>query len=103
MLGRAAYQSPALLGAVDSSLFGAGAVITPEDAIAAYLPYVESQLAAGVRLHAMTRHMLGLFNGQSGARAWRRILSQGGPKPGAGLDVIHEALSTVQAGVSEPI
>ncbi len=102
MLGRAAYQSPALLGAVDAALFGARDVITPDAAIAAYRPYIASQLAAGVRLHAMTRHMLGLFNATPGARAWRRILSQGGPKPGAGLDVLDAAIDAVRSGMSEP-
>ncbi len=103
MLGRAAYQSPALLGEVDAVLFGAGEVVSPEAAIEAYRPYIAAQLAAGVRLHAMTRHMLGLFNGQPGARAWRRILSQAGPRPEAGFEVIDAALGALRSGVTESV
>jgi tRNA-dihydrouridine synthase A len=53
------------------------------------------QLARGTGLHAMTRHMLGLFNGQPGARAWRRVLSERAPKPGAGLDVLDAAIEAI--------
>tara|TARA_R110000824_G_scaffold92276_8_gene224044 strand:- start:7 stop:996 length:990 start_codon:yes stop_codon:yes gene_type:complete len=95
MLGRAAYQNPSLLGHVDSELFGAGAPISPHDALRAYRPYMTERLAAGTGLHAMTRHMLGLFNGQPGARAWRRILSERAPKPGAGLDVLDAAVEAI--------
>ena len=59
------------------------------------LPYVEAELARGTRLNAITRHMLGLFQGCPGARAWRRHLSQHGCRPGAGPDVIETALALV--------
>lgn len=95
MLGRAAYHNPAILGEVDRRLFGAGADVTPEEAVARYRPYVAAQLAAGTRLAAMTRHMLGLFSGAPGARAWRRTLTVEGVKPGAGLEVIDAALAAV--------
>ncbi|GAB5458503.1 MAG: tRNA dihydrouridine(20/20a) synthase DusA [Henriciella sp.] len=96
MLGRAAYQQPALLGHVDQALFDkAAAVVSPFEAVKAFRPYMEEQLADGLRLPSMTRHMLGLFNGMPGARQWRRVLSEKGPKPGAGLDVLDEALSAV--------
>ncbi|MEM9055129.1 MAG: tRNA dihydrouridine(20/20a) synthase DusA [Pseudomonadota bacterium] len=96
MLGRAAYQTPALLGAVDQALFEPQArVLGPFDAVAAYRPYIAARLQEGVRLSAMTRHMLGLFNGRPGARMWRRVLSEQGPKPGAGLSVLDEALDAV--------
>ena len=74
MLGRAAYQTPGLLGEVDMRLFGAAAPVTASEAIRNYEPYIAARLAEGVSLHAMTRHMLGLFAGQPGARQWRRIL-----------------------------
>ena len=74
MLGRAAYQTPGLLGEVDMRLFGAAAPVTASEAIRNYEPYIAARLADGVSLHAMTRHMLGLFAGQPGARQWRRIL-----------------------------
>jgi tRNA-dihydrouridine synthase A len=95
MLGRAAYHTPGLLGAADRRLFGAGADVTPEAAVAAYLPYVRSELARGTHLAAITRHMLGLFHGQPGARSWRRILTVEGARPGAGTEVIERALSAI--------
>lgn len=96
MLGRAAYQTPALLGAVDHDLLGSSeTTIDPLDALAHYRPYIAARLDEGVRLSSITRHMLGLFNGQPGARLWRRTLSEKGPKPGAGLDVLDEALEAV--------
>ncbi len=96
MLGRAAYHDPAILGAVDRRLFGeAGPDVGPFEAVALYMPYVERQLARGVHLAAMTRHMLGLFHGMPGARAWRRILTVEGVKPGAGTQVIAAALAAV--------
>ena len=96
MLGRAAYQTPGLLGEVDMRLFGAAAPVTASEAIRNYEPYIAARLAEGVSLHAMTRHMLGLFAGQHGARQWRRILSEQAPRKGAGLDVLHNALAAVE-------
>ena len=96
MLGRAAYQTPGLLGEVDMRLFGAAAPVTACEAIHSYEPYIAARLAEGVSLHAMTRHMLGLFAGQPGARRWRRILSEQAPRKGAGLDVLHNALAAVE-------
>jgi tRNA-dihydrouridine synthase A len=96
MLGRAAYQTPALLGAVDQALYESGAErLDPIEAVARYRPYIAAGLEQGTRLSSMTRHMLGLFNGQPGARLWRRTLSEKGPKPGAGLEVLDEALEAV--------
>lgn len=97
MLGRAAYQAPALLGEVDQALYGAAATVSPFEAVEAYRPYVARQLEQGVGLHAMTRHMLGLFNGRPGARLWRRTLSERAPRAGAGLEVLDAALETVAA------
>ncbi len=96
MLGRAAYHDPGLLGSVDQRLFGdAGAPVTAEDAIRGFLPYVDRKLSEGVRLAAMTRHLLGLFNGRPGARTWRRILTVEAIRPGAGVEVIEQALDAV--------
>jgi tRNA-dihydrouridine synthase A len=94
MLGRAAYQSPAILAEVDARFFG-GAAHTVEAAVEAYLDYVARQLAEGVPLNAMTRHMLGLFNGRPGARLFRRHLSENATRPGAGIEVLREALAHV--------
>jgi tRNA-dihydrouridine synthase A len=96
MLGRAAYHEPALLGEADRRIFGEpGADITPEDAARAFLPYVAEKLTQGVRLPAMTRHMLGLFHARPGARTWRRILTVEAIRPGAGIEVIERALEAV--------
>jgi tRNA-dihydrouridine synthase A len=96
MLGRAAYHTPGILGEVDARVFGeAGAGIDAFEAVELYRGYVAGELARGVHLAAMTRHMLGLFHGLPGARAWRRILTVEGVKAGAGLEVIDAALAAV--------
>jgi tRNA-dihydrouridine synthase A len=103
MVGRAAYQDPVLLLDVDPVLFGAPAPVA--DAIAAldaYMPYVALRLAEGVPLNAMARHVLGLFNGRRGARAWRRHLAAEAVKRGAGLDCLQAALAHVARGRPEP-
>lgn len=97
MYGRAAYQSPDLLLGVDPMLFGEAAPVADGfEAVEAYMPYMAARLAEGLRLHDMTRHMLGLFTGMPGARAWRRTLATGAPVRGAGLEVVREALAHVQ-------
>ena len=95
MLGRAAYHTPAILADVDRRFYGAGEGPTPHAVVAAMLPYIAAELAHGTHLSAITRHMLGLFHGVPGARAWRRILTVGAVKPGAGLAVVEEALAAV--------
>jgi tRNA-dihydrouridine synthase A len=95
MLGRAAYHDPGLLGQADRRLFGAGDDVAPEAAVLAYRPYVQAELARGTPFYAMARHMLGLFHGRPGARAWRRILTVEGVKPGAGAEVLDRALEQV--------
>ena len=98
MVGRAAYHSPwDILGRADSTFFGGtDACETPEAAVLAMLPYIEAHVAAGHRLHQVTRHMLGLFSGRPGARAWRRILSEEAGKPGAGPALMTKALAAVE-------
>jgi len=95
MLGRAAYQTPALLAEVDSALFGGEPGPTPAEVVAAMLPYIEQQLAAGQRLNHVTRHMMGLFQGVPGARRFRRHLSENAHKAGAGPEVLEQALALV--------
>jgi len=96
MLGRAAYQNPAVLLEVDARVFGAAPPSASRAAaVETHLPYIARKLAEGAPLHAMTRHMLGLFNAQPGARAWRRILSEHGVRAGAGVDVVRDALAEV--------
>jgi tRNA-dihydrouridine synthase A len=91
MLGRAAYQNPALLAGIDSRFFG-DTTRSLDAALAEFSLYVERKLKDGVRLSSMTRHMLGLFHGQPGARAFRRYLSEHATRDGAGIDVLREAL-----------
>jgi tRNA-dihydrouridine synthase A len=99
MLGRAAYHEPGLLGQVDRRVFGEGRDIDAFEAVELYKPYMAGQLAAGVHLAAMSRHMLGLFHGMPGARAWRRILTVEGVAAGAGLEVVDRALAAVRQAV----
>jgi tRNA-dihydrouridine synthase A len=95
MLGRAAYQNPALLAQVDARFFG-GAAVDVDAAVEAYCDYVARALARGERLHAMTKPMLGLYNGQPGARLFRRHLSENAPRHDAGMTVLRDALSFVR-------
>jgi tRNA-dihydrouridine synthase A len=97
MLGRAAYQEPWRLLNVDAALFGEAApCASMKDAFEAMMPYTSRELARGTRLHAMTRHFVGAFHGVPGARAFRRHLAEHGVKPGAGLDVLREAIAMVE-------
>jgi tRNA-dihydrouridine synthase A len=94
MMGRAAYQEPWRLLDVDPLLFGEPAPFpTPKAVAQAMLPYIAKELEAGTRLHAITRHMLGLFRGVPGARAFRRHLAIEAVKTGAGPEVLAAALS----------
>ena len=103
MLGRAAYQEPWRLLAVDPDLFGAPAPHADMTAaLEALIPYVEAQLAQGTRLHAITRHLVGAFHGVPGARAFRRHLAQRGVKPEAGVEVLREAIALVRAPAMMP-
>jgi len=94
MLGRAAYQNPWVLAELEDSL-GAGGVSTRADAVAAMIEYAAGQHERGVRVASIGRHMLGLFHGQPGARAWRRFLSQRMHLAGAGPTLLGEALARV--------
>ena len=96
MMGRAAYQEPWRLLAVDPLLFGEQATFaTPKDAALALTPYIEREMAKGVRLNSITRHVLGLFRAVPGARAFRRHLSVEAVKPGASAQVLADALALV--------
>ena len=96
MIGRAAYQTPWLLADADRIIFNDPAPPpTPHEILDAFVPYVERQLAEGVPLASITRHILGLFHGQPGARRWRRVLSEQAHRPGAGIEVLHEAAAQV--------
>jgi tRNA-dihydrouridine synthase A len=96
MMGRAAYQEPWRLLEVDPVLYGEPAPFaSPKAAALALVPYIERELRQGVRLSAITRHVLGLFRGVPGARAFRRHLATEAVKPGAGASVMADALTQV--------
>jgi len=93
MIGRAAYHNPYLLAEADARLFGAREPsLTRREIIAAMLPYIQQGLERGHRLHAYTRHLLGLFHGQPGGRIWRRRLGEAATRPGAGVEALLQAL-----------
>jgi tRNA-dihydrouridine synthase A len=97
MLGRAAYQEPWRLLAVDPELFGEAAPFaTMKDVFAAMMPYIERELSQGTRLHSITRHFVGAFHGVPGARAFRRHLAENGVRAGAGVDVLRDAIALVE-------
>jgi len=104
MMGRAAYQQPWRLLAVDPLVFGDEAPFaSPRAAVAALISYIERELAEGIRLHAITRHLHGLFQGMPGARAFRRRLAEAGASPQVSAALLREALAQVEDGnLDEP-
>lgn len=98
MIGRQAYHRPWFLTELEQA-FGRGTTdLTRSDVVHAMLPYIEKELAQGAFLKHMTRHMLGLFAGQPGARGWRRFLSENAHRKGAGISVLEEAISRLPDG-----
>ena len=104
MLGRAAYQEPWRLLSADPELFGETAPhTTMKQVFEAMMPYIESQLAQGTRLHSITRHFVGAFHAVPGARAFRRHLAENGVRPGAGVNVVRDAIALVDDRAVAPI
>jgi tRNA-dihydrouridine synthase A len=104
MLGRAAYQEPWRLLSVDSELFGEAAPHRAmKDVFEAMMPYIERELAHGTRLHSIARHFVGAFHGVPGARAFRRHLAENGVKPGAGVNVLRDAIALVGDRAAAPL
>lgn len=95
MLGRAAYHDPYLLHRLDVAWFG-GAPRTRAELLRGLRPYVEAQLAQGVFLKHITRHLLGLFHGERGGRAYRQVLSEGAHRPGADWSLLEKALAVTE-------
>jgi tRNA-dihydrouridine synthase A len=97
MVGREAYQNPYRLATVDHEFFGfTGPVLSRWQVLDLYKTYIRRELERGVRLKHMSRHLLGLFQGQPGARNWRRTLSERGARAGAGIEVIDAAEAQVR-------
>lgn len=99
MLGRAAYDNPYGLAAINAALFDGGraAPASRDTCLALYLEHVDAELARGTELHHITRHLLNLFQGQAGGRRWRRLLSENAHRPGAGREVIERAHAALTA------
>jgi tRNA-dihydrouridine synthase A len=98
MIGREAYQNPYCLAVWQRELLGTTAAIPGrEEVVAKLLVYVEQELREGTPLKAITRHLMGLFNGLPGARAWRRHLAEAAHRPGAGPEVIDQALAQMRS------
>ena len=99
MIGREAYQNPAFMLAVDQHYFDGSSksndIRSRQDLVRSMYPYIAEQIDQGVVLHHITRHMLGLFNGMPGARAYRRFLSEKANKKTATTDILEQALSLV--------
>ena len=96
MLGREAYHNPYILSEIDQRYFQDNYIIpTRLDIVMSMLPYIEAELQQDIYLKHITRHLLGLFQGQPGAKHWRRTLSEEAVKPGANVDVINDALRDI--------
>jgi len=92
MMGRAIYHNPWLLAEVDSRFYQSTSLVSsPHEALQSFYPYIEKELSEGTQLKHISRHLLGLFQGRSGAKAWRRYISEHAHLEGAGIDVIKEA------------
>ncbi|PWC33625.1 tRNA dihydrouridine(20/20a) synthase DusA [Azospirillum sp. TSO35-2] len=96
MIGRAAYETPYILADADRRLMGGAPGPDRHAVIAAMLPYIEARMARGTPLSSITRHMLGLFQGLPGARAYRRHIAENAHRPGAGPEVLERAASLVR-------
>ncbi len=103
MIGRAAYHQPwDILAEADEKVFGKQCIAQSRaDVVREMFPYIDAHLTAGGRLHQVTRHMLGLFHGQPGARQWKRILSEKSTHNGANLTVLQEALAAVEGAAAQ--
>ncbi|MGB5256310.1 MAG: tRNA dihydrouridine(20/20a) synthase DusA, partial [Woeseiaceae bacterium] len=97
MIGRQAYHQPYFLAELEHHFNPGWPLPKRHDVVHAMLPYIDAVVAGGEPLHRVTRHMLGLFAGQPGARAWRRYISENAHRPGAGKEVLINALSAMPA------
>jgi tRNA-dihydrouridine synthase A len=102
MVGRQAYQTPMLLAEVDQQLYGCTQKpLTPFDVVEHMMPYIEQHLKQGGRLNHITKPMIGLFQGLPKGRAWRRHISDFACQPGAGLEVVKDALAIVETAAAQ--
>lgn len=92
MIGRAAYHNPYALAAVDEKYFDGQPAPSREEVVEQFIPYIEQQMAKGIHLNSITRHIIGLFQGQPGAKNWRRYISENAHIKGADVEVLRDAL-----------
>ncbi len=98
MLGREVYHNPYLMIQVDGNIYAdEREVLSRKQVLEQYFSYIEQQMGQGVYLKQMSRHLLGLFQGQPGAKAWRRYISENAYKEGAGIEVLQQALEKVNS------
>ena len=99
MVGREAYHNPYLMTEVDQRVYGDDAHDQQSrfEVLDAYMEYMQQQISEGVYLKSMSRHLLGLFTGEKGAKAWRRYISENAHKEGAGIEVIEKAASFIKS------
>jgi tRNA-dihydrouridine synthase A len=99
MIGRAAYDNPYLFATADREIFAEEAIVpSRREVVEAMVPYIDEWVGQGLKLNKITRHMLQLFSGQPGSRAWKRILTEQSCRSGAGSAVVQEALMQVPVG-----
>ena len=101
MIGRAAYDTPYMFALADRDIYATDELLTRHQVVTAMLPYIARWTANGLKLHSITRHMLQLFHGQPGSRAWKRHLTDNSCRPGAGIDVVKAALAQVPEPMSK--
>lgn len=97
MVGREAYHNPYIMTNVDSQIYATEVdVLERMEVLDAYKEYMQQQMSEGVFLKSMSRHLLGLFTGEAGAKAWRRYISENAHRAGAGIEVIEKAASFIK-------
>ncbi|MGD1858296.1 MAG: tRNA dihydrouridine(20/20a) synthase DusA [Leptolyngbyaceae cyanobacterium] len=101
MIGRAAYDTPYIFASADRDIYGTDAALTRHQVAMAMLPYIARWTAQGTKLHSITRHMLQLFHGVPGSRAWKRYLTDNSCRPGAGVATVKAALAQVPDPISK--
>lgn len=98
MMGREAYHNPYLLSTVDQRFYQDNhTILSRHEVVESMLPYIESEMAKGVRLQSIVRHILGVFQGMRGTKAWKRFLSENAHKENAGPEVLKQALTLVDS------
>jgi tRNA-dihydrouridine synthase A len=104
MVGREAYHNPYVLADLEAALWPESRVepISPSEWMATLRPYIEAELASGVRLHSLSRHLLGLYAHRPGVRSFRRVISEFATRPGVGYEVLAAAVKAAEGSCGTP-